>query len=257
MNEIVTNDKGIPQPKRKRGRPRKRPLEAHETVKPVANEQVVAQEDRKPELAPEPKAPKKAERAASVTIPPHYWQNIQGWCKFHLFYGEMVARAGQEATFVEVGCWKGQSAAYMGVEILNSGKDIAFHCVDHFQGSDEDAHKNDPEVRNLKAVFEENMKPCVQAGLDLTVHTSDSEKAASKFKDGSIDFVWLDAGHDYHTVKRDIVAWLPKVKAGGIIGGDDYPMKGVGDAVREVLGVEVNISEYDGWKYWHMPVEAD
>lgn len=233
-------------PKKKRGRPKKKP-------DPVATgpEKAAEPEATEPVPVPEKTAPKPKTQAE---IPDHYWSTIQGWCKYHLFYGRMVAEAEEGAKFVEVGSWKGQSAAYMGVEILKSGKNIEFTCIDHFKGSEEEAHQADPEVKNLEAVFTANMKPCVDAGLNLTVLKSDSEKAADKFKDGSLDFVFLDAGHDYATVRRDIEAWLPKVRVGGIIGGDDYPMNGVGEAVREVLGPPVQTEKYDGWTYWFMTV---
>jgi len=53
--------------------------------------------------------------------------------------------------------------------------------------------------------------------------------------DGSLDFVYLDAGHDYDSVKRDIAAWWPKVKPGGIFAGNDYfsGCPGVIQAVNE------------------------
>ncbi len=222
------------QPKRKRGRPRKNPL-------PEATKG----DDVKKTVA------KKA------LVPEHYFQDIQGWCKFYLFYARMVEQAEDGATFVEVGSWKGQSAAYMGVEILKSGKKIAFHCVDHFKGADEAAHQHDPDLGRIEQIFAENLKPCVDAGLDLTVVKADSAKAAEKYKDGTLDFVWLDAGHDYVTVRRDIEAWLPKVKVGGIIGGDDYPMNGVGEAVNEKLGAAIKTEQHDGWTYWWMPIHSE
>ncbi|MCG8526611.1 MAG: class I SAM-dependent methyltransferase [Opitutales bacterium] len=62
-----------------------------------------------------------------------------------------------------------------------------------------------------------------------------SEVAAEDFNNRSIDFVYLDGGHDYDAVKRDIMAWLPKVKIGSVIAGDDYPWEGVKKAVCELL----------------------
>jgi predicted O-methyltransferase YrrM len=49
-----------------------------------------------------------------------------------------------------------------------------------------------------------------------------SRKAASRVKDGSLDFAYIDARHDYDSVLDDLEAWFPKVKAGGIIAGHDY-----------------------------------
>jgi hypothetical protein len=49
-----------------------------------------------------------------------------------------------------------------------------------------------------------------------------SEEAAKLILDESLDFVYIDGNHQYEFVKKDIEAWYPKVKKGGIIGGDDY-----------------------------------
>jgi predicted O-methyltransferase YrrM len=57
------------------------------------------------------------------------------------------------------------------------------------------------------------------------------------FKDNYFDFVFIDASHDYANVKSDIETWMPKVKPGGILGGDDYhdSWKGVFKAVDEKI----------------------
>jgi hypothetical protein len=49
-----------------------------------------------------------------------------------------------------------------------------------------------------------------------------SEIASSLFLDGSLDFVYIDASHDYESVYKDLCLWFPKIKAGGIISGDDF-----------------------------------
>jgi len=49
-----------------------------------------------------------------------------------------------------------------------------------------------------------------------------STEAASRVEDGSLDFVYLDACHDYAGVLDDLAAWFPKVKPGGLIAGHDY-----------------------------------
>ena len=49
-----------------------------------------------------------------------------------------------------------------------------------------------------------------------------SVEAAKQFKDGSLDFVFLDADHSYEAVRADIAAWWPKVRLRGVLGGHDY-----------------------------------
>lgn len=42
------------------------------------------------------------------------------------------------------------------------------------------------------------------------------------FSDIELDFVYLDARHDYRSVTADLKAWFPLIKHGGIIAGHDY-----------------------------------
>ena len=62
----------------------------------------------------------------------HFYENIEGWAAFRGLYRVAVADApsDRQSLFVEVGSWLGRSAAYMAVEIINSGKPIDFSCVD-------------------------------------------------------------------------------------------------------------------------------
>jgi SAM-dependent methyltransferase len=201
-------------------------------------------------MATKQAAKPKRQAAKEAKCPDHYYEDIQGWFYFSNVYRDLVAAAPDGAVFVEVGCWKGRSTSFLGVEILKSGKKITLHCVDHFKGSDEEAHREDPDLPNLRAVFDKNMKPCVDAGLDLHVHEMDSESAALMFADESLDMVWIDAGHDYVSVRADLNAWKRKVKPGGVLGGDDWPMPGVARAVVDWLGSRFEVIEENGWKSW-------
>merc|ERR1712039_201112 len=49
-----------------------------------------------------------------------------------------------------------------------------------------------------------------------------STDAARLFNDESVDFVYVDARHDYCGVLDDIKTWWPKVRAGGIMAGNDW-----------------------------------
>eukprot|EP00928_Gymnodinium_smaydae_P060477 TRINITY_DN4414_c0_g2_i1.p1 TRINITY_DN4414_c0_g2~~TRINITY_DN4414_c0_g2_i1.p1 ORF type:complete len:344 (-),score=45.07 TRINITY_DN4414_c0_g2_i1:209-1240(-) len=46
--------------------------------------------------------------------------------------------------------------------------------------------------------------------------------AAQTFADKGIDFIFLDARHDYCSAMEDIEAWWPKLSRGGILAGHDY-----------------------------------
>ncbi len=122
----------------------------------------------------------------------------------------------------------------MAVEIANSHKPIRFYCVDHWLGSDEAAHHADPDVRDgrLFEVFFRNVAPVRKWIIPLRMS---SVEAAATFKDDSIDLVMLDGGHDYVSIRADIDAWRPKLRADGILAGDDYNWGGVRKALDETF----------------------
>jgi predicted O-methyltransferase YrrM len=45
---------------------------------------------------------------------------------------------------------------------------------------------------------------------------------AAEYWQGSIDFLYIDADHSRAGVLRDLEAWLPHMRRGGMIAGDDY-----------------------------------
>ena len=65
----------------------------------------------------------------------------------------------------------------------------------------------------------------------------DSVASANIFPDEYFDFVYIDADHSYEGVVRDIKAWWPKVKKGGLFCGDDYIPQD-GDIWMTVTGKE-------------------
>lgn len=164
----------------------------------------------------------------------HFFQKIQGWFNFISIYNYVIEDGEDGDHFVEVGAWKGRSAAYMAVNIANSGKKIKFDVVDTWKGSKE--HANDDIVKEdaLYNEFLTNMKPVEEY---YTPIRTTSLEAAALYEDDSLSFVLLDASHEYDDVKADIAAWLPKVKSGGILAGDDYhhTWQGVVDAVTEMI----------------------
>ena len=49
-----------------------------------------------------------------------------------------------------------------------------------------------------------------------------SWEVARRFADGALDWVYLDAMHTYNDTLRDLEAWYPKVRRGGLVSGDDF-----------------------------------
>jgi hypothetical protein len=165
------------------------------------------------------------------------YAQIHGWMDFENLYAEAVAYAPPGATFVEVGSWMGRSAAFMCQCIRRSGKPIKFFCVDTWKGSPDEPEHVDILARlggDMFNFFQENMQRW--RALYTPLQTT-SVEAAKQFADGSLDFVFLDAGHDYESVRADILAWRPKIRKGGCLAGHDYGPRFAGliQAVNELL----------------------
>lgn len=168
----------------------------------------------------------------------HFHQIIPGWCtKEQLALYNMFAKQSRPGSkLVEVGSWRGKSTSAMCVDLANR-KDckIDFYAVDTWLGGPE--HQAD-ELILTDSLYQdfltniESVRDYVQP-LRMT-----SLEAARLFEDESLDFVFLDADHRFEHVRDDIIAWLPKLKPGGMIAGDDYgnpQWPGVAQAVDQIL----------------------
>ena len=49
-----------------------------------------------------------------------------------------------------------------------------------------------------------------------------SVDVAEQIENETLDFVYIDANHDFANVVKDIAAWSPKVRKGGIVAGHDF-----------------------------------
>ena len=68
--------------------------------------------------------------------------------------------------------------------------------------------------------------------------------AVKKFKDESLDFVYIDGAHDYKNVYKDLKAWSKKVKKGGIVAGDDYVDPSEPDYPKKIYDVKAAVNDW-------------
>ncbi len=131
-------------------------------------------------------------------------------------------------SFVELGSWKGKSTH----ALLSSGCPNVI-AIDHWKGSEfePEAHAE----AKSGSVFEE-FKKNVGHFTNLKAMNADINDVVDSFPDGSVDAVFIDAGHTYEEVKNDIKKW--KGKARILLCGHDYcaGWPGVIQAVDEEFG---------------------
>lgn len=170
----------------------------------------------------------------------HYYHKIEGWSDFIIpFYEHMVATSHNGATFVEVGVWKGRSICYLATEIIRANKAIFVYAVDTWRGSEE--HQIYDTAINQDLIYKEYLNNIVPVKEYIHNVRANSVEASKMFFDESLDLVMLDANHGYEEVLKDIQAWWPKVRPGGILAGDDYDANywpTVCDAVHKQFGLD-------------------
>lgn len=175
-----------------------------------------------------------------------YYTNIYGHFNFEFLYDEVVAKFDSGSKFVEIGAFCGKSTCYLAERVIASGKDIQLNIIDNWVGhpSDTGLARQIEELGDIYKIFHDNME---KAGVidKLNILRGDSAASAKLFENGSIDFVYIDAAHDYASVKKDVLAWLPKMKAGGILAGHDYGNHNtqVKEAVNELFGNKIEVIE--------------
>ena len=179
----------------------------------------------------------------------HFYQSVTGYFRpeQRLLYANQVKQSKDGYHFVEIGAWRGRSSSYMAVEIINSGKNIKFDVVDHWLGSSE--HQMNPSVKRgtLYDEFINNTKPVNHIINPLRMT---SVEASKLYDDNSLDFVFIDASHEYEFVKEDIKHWFPKVREGGIIAGDDMEWH-VADSIKRAVTemIPKHIQDRNMWIY--------
>ena len=161
-----------------------------------------------------------------------------------------------------MGVWKGHSVSFL-ADKLRSQDNVKIFAVDLFEETyrwtEEEGQEAVSELREQvpyiydiyqKVLEESKTRPLIE---DIK---GCSWEAAAQFEDDSVDFVFIDADHTYDSVKKDIEAWLPKVKKGGCISGHDYAphAPGVIKAVQECFGTKFRAAN---GSVWFVKVESD
>jgi predicted O-methyltransferase YrrM len=168
-----------------------------------------------------------------------YWEKADGFFNFEQFYKTIADNLQDGAIAVEVGVYKGRSILYLAEALKEQGKQVDLYGVDTFKGSKE----HNIVGSELLLEYLNNVYPLRD---NITTLMQPSVKAATQFADGSLDFVFIDASHEYADVCADIKAWRPKVKKGGMLAGHDHHAPSVYEAVRDTIG-EVDVYPGTVW----------
>jgi len=171
-----------------------------------------------------------------------------GWCDYMDFWRAAVDSAPYGSILVEVGVFCGRSLIQLARMAKEANKGLRVVGVDTFRGSEE--HRELLATMPKGTLIRDCWFHLEAAGVldDVTLMVTSSEKAAKLvFQPWA---VFLDAAHDYESVKADLWNWGSLVHPKGHMGGHDYhTFPDVKKAVREYF-VGMEVPENQSW--WAM-----
>jgi predicted O-methyltransferase YrrM len=147
---------------------------------------------------------------------------------------------------VEIGVWQGRSLQAI-LDVCRDNNNRVF-AIDNWNPPADDPDYAEARDADIYAIFLRNLE---RLGHTATVEVirDESVRAAARFADGSVDLLFLDADHNYEAVKRDIYAWLPKLKDHSCLCGHDYTFReGVRQAVHEIFHDRVELLGGSIWR---------
>lgn len=161
----------------------------------------------------------------------------------------------------EIGVFRGDFSAH----ILTHWKGRRLYSIDpwtyqgnHLDKSDVAQAKHD---ENRK-ICKERLKVFKKRSMIVPEFSTRAADAFAKHEFAELDFVYIDAAHDYRSVWADLTAWWPRIKVGGIIAGHDYKnscvrknlveVKRAVDDFFRVEGISVNTTTDDNLPTWYV-----
>jgi len=140
--------------------------------------------------------------------------------------------------------------------ICKANPGIRLYCIDAWKTYK--GYRDHTRQEKLDRYFEEATKRL--ESYNTVIIRNWSMEAVEEFEDECLDFVYIDANHDFKHVAEDIAEWSKKVKKGGIVAGHDYvrnrssiecQVKDVVDAWGHAYGIKMNVTDEEFPSWWY------
>ena len=175
--------------------------------------------------------------------------DMQGWASDHPILPWAIEML-RPKLIIEVGTWKGRSAINMAKKAMALGLSCEILCIDTWLGSPEhwlqDQWRDSLRMRNgrpdLYNTFLNNVisNKCQKYITPFPI-TSEAAFFVLEKLNISSDLIYIDAGHEYESVARDIRMYWSLLSESGLMILDDYiGYPGVTRAVNE-FALEVGL----------------
>lgn len=165
-----------------------------------------------------------------------------GWHSLHPFF-EAIIDVSKPKVIIEVGSWKGGSA----INMARLAPGAKIYCVDHWLGGcdhvtadcafRQGVHRDTHGWPGIYYQFLHNVAVSGLRDRVVPVPMMTKDGATLLQMHGiQADLIYIDADHDEGPVREDILNYLPLLKSGGFMFGDDYPCESVKRGVMAAFG---------------------
>ena len=171
-----------------------------------------------------------------------------------------IALQGNDLVGVELGIYRAESFCTLLQCVPNikklygvdSWQPYVDYIKDPYDGTPNGA-STDREIEYSKFMAYHAIKYCSN-NHKAEVLEMDSTKAAEKFDDESLDFIFIDTYYSKEQAEKELDVWYPKVKQGGLFMGHDYDITIIQMIVHEHRhknNVTTPLATYDKCWAWH------
>jgi len=158
-----------------------------------------------------------ANQGMPVEIPNVGRRDLAGW------FGELGFTKG-----AEIGTAGGKFAEI----ICSSSPSVHLYCVDAY--AIYNGYRDYTRTEQMTKMHTESHERLKKYNVEFVEQFS--MDALNHFEDNSLDFVYIDANHEWPFVTQDIYYWSKKVRPGGIVAGHDYYRSNRKDSKCHVRG---------------------
>lgn len=153
----------------------------------------------------------------------------------------LLNRRGLHGTGVEIGVQRGRYSEFL----LAHWRGERLISVDPWSEAPDETYVDRANVAQdvHERRYRETLDLLAPFGARSDVWRTTSVEAATRIEPGSLDFVYVDARHDYESVLEDLEHWWPKLRPGAIMAGHDYVN---GDLPNGVFEVKRAVDEFFG-----------
>lgn len=133
-------------------------------------------------------------------------------------WAEIINRT-KTAVMLELGVWKGDFAEYI---LRHCPTVTRYYMLDPWMHLDRWNKPANVEQSLFDDIYAEATRRTDFAASRRVILRGATTEVIEKIPDGSLDFAYIDGDHTLRGISIDLIRTYAKVRAGGILGGDDY-----------------------------------